>query len=267
MVINDTLRRSLSDRIPGADFTPYFAFIESRPQREKDGSERHHILPKREFPEHAKNLDNLVCLSVGDHLRAHYWLALCAPECPLFQRVFFAMSGLKKYASNVSKTELDHGVEVYERGKEAQRAATRLRRARFVNLTGKTVGRLSVLRSTRTKGGRPAWECLCACGKTVVIGSTQLLSERTKSCGCLRSRLRFQDLTQQQFGRLTAIKPMGIFHHRMQWSCVCACGESLTIPSDYLTSGHTQSCGCLRKDLMRVRGPEILRQYRNRKGA
>ena len=263
MTIQGTLREVLSARISGAGFSQYFAFIESCPPRDKAGSEYHHILPKTEFPDQAKNQENLIYLSVGDHLRAHYWLALCAPNHALFQRIFFAMSGLKKYASNVSKTELEHGVEVYERGKEAQRAATRLRRARFINLAGETIGRLSVLQPTRTKGGRPAWECQCTCGKTTVIGSDQLLSERTKSCGCLRSRLRYLDLTRQVFGRLTVLKPTGISKHRMQWNCVCSCGKTAMVSSIDLTSEHTRSCGCLRADMMRVRGPKILRQYVN----
>lgn len=121
MVTNDTLRRDLSDRIPGADFVPYFAFIESRPVRDQKDSERHHILPKREFPGHVKNPDNLIYLSVGDHLRAHYWLALCAPECLSFQRTFFLMSAPRKAAKLLTPEEVSSYAEVYERGRAVQK--------------------------------------------------------------------------------------------------------------------------------------------------
>lgn len=60
MVIHDTLRGVLSVRNPDADFTPYFAFIESRPARNRTDSECHHVLPEAEFPEQAKNSDNHV---------------------------------------------------------------------------------------------------------------------------------------------------------------------------------------------------------------
>jgi hypothetical protein len=264
VVISDTIRRELSARFTGVDFTPYFVFIESRYQRGKEGSERHHILPKSVFPDRANNPDNLIYLSVGDHLRAHYWIALCATECALFQRIFFAMSGLKKYASSITMGELSYCAEVYERGKKARREASIKGRYRAIDLTGKIIGRLSIIRPARTKGGRSAWECLCDCGNTVVVDSAQLLAQRTKSCGCLRSRPRFCDLTQQVFGRLTALKPIGVSSHKMKWDCICACGKTISATSSDLISGHTRSCGCFRKDLMRVRGPEILRQYVNK---
>ena len=44
---------------------------------------------------------------------------------------------------------------------------------------------------------------------------------------------------------LTAIGPTGKNkHNRMEWLCVCGCGETCTTVSGELFSGDTKSCGC-----------------------
>ncbi len=56
------------------------------------------------------------------------------------------------------------------------------------------------------------------------------------------------DLTEQHFGRLTAI-------HRVndrgpgRWLCRCDCGQIHESSTNSLQRGHTRSCGCLRRDI------------------
>jgi len=61
---------------------------------------------------------------------------------------------------------------------------------RFKDLTGKKIGRLTVLRALpeRTIHKQIQWECLCECGNTT---TTTSLSKKnpTKSCGCIKSEL------------------------------------------------------------------------------
>ena len=51
------------------------------------------------------------------------------------------------------------------------------------------------------------------------------------------------------FGRLTVLS---IGHkdrnYNKYWMCACSCGGQVVARSDALTSGNTQSCGCLRKE-------------------
>jgi len=54
------------------------------------------------------------------------------------------------------------------------------------------------------------------------------------------------DLTGKQFGRLTVIGKSANRHGRLYWSCVCDCGKSKAIAGRHLSSGATQSCGCLK---------------------
>ena len=50
----------------------------------------------------------------------------------------------------------------------------------------------------------------------------------------------FKDITNQKFGRLTAIKYIG----NSKWFCKCDCGNEKIVISGDLTRGHTVSCGC-----------------------
>lgn len=56
------------------------------------------------------------------------------------------------------------------------------------NLIGQFFGRLVVVsRAENDKKQNTRWNCMCNCGKTTVVGSHQLKSGHTRSCGCLAS--------------------------------------------------------------------------------
>lgn len=59
------------------------------------------------------------------------------------------------------------------------------------------------------------------------------------------------DLTWQRFGRLTVVR----YDHTTEkgnacWRCRCDCGNETIVRRQNLQSGLTQSCGCLKKELM-----------------
>lgn len=56
------------------------------------------------------------------------------------------------------------------------------------------------------------------------------------------------DLTGKRFGKLVALQEAGKKNGRYVWECVCDCGNDAFVIGSKLTNGHTQSCGCLRKD-------------------
>lgn len=55
------------------------------------------------------------------------------------------------------------------------------------DLLGKKFGRWTVVGSRKTDKGRFEWKVICDCGKEGFNTSNSLTSERSKSCGCLRS--------------------------------------------------------------------------------
>lgn len=110
--------------------------------------------------------------------------------------------------------------------------------------TGERHGNLTVVKmsSERTKDKAILWECLCDCGNTTLIRASNLNS--TKRCGkCFKGK----DISKQRFGKLTAIK----YHHttsskKSVWECRCDCGAITLVNLSDLTSGKTQSCGCIK---------------------
>lgn len=55
----------------------------------------------------------------------------------------------------------------------------------FKDESGNIYGRLTVIESKGSKGGKHAWLCRCSCGNLVVVTGDALRNKGTKSCGCL----------------------------------------------------------------------------------
>lgn len=60
------------------------------------------------------------------------------------------------------------------------------------------------------------------------------------------------DLTGKVFGRLKVLSREIIPNKRPRWECLCECGNTTISTTADLRSGDKKSCGCLRKDLLRV---------------
>ena len=57
------------------------------------------------------------------------------------------------------------------------------------------------------------------------------------------------DLTGLPFGRLIVIREAGRKNGRVAWLCKCECGAEVVVSGDNLRSEHTQSCGCLKREM------------------
>lgn len=59
------------------------------------------------------------------------------------------------------------------------------------------------------------------------------------------------DIKNRKFGRLLVLKEVGINKNlRPTWKCLCDCGNIKITTVNKLTTGNTQSCGCLHKELL-----------------
>jgi hypothetical protein len=67
------------------------------------------------------------------------------------------------------------------------------------------------------------------------------------------------DHTGKKFNRLTAKRKTGEYY-----MCACDCGGKALVRSDHLASGHTKSCGCLKREAMQVAEAKKLRQAQER---
>lgn len=62
-----------------------------------------------------------------------------------------------------------------------------------------------------------------------------------------RSSHNFIDLTNQQFGDLTALSyNKGTKQKHSTWTCICSCGKQINVPGYALRAGTYKSCGCKR---------------------
>lgn len=66
---------------------------------------------------------------------------------------------------------------------------------------------------------------------------------------------RYKDITNQKFGRLTAIEYAGSKKYKNAsvalWKCRCDCGVTVIVDGQTLRAGKTKSCGCLSKEVHR----------------
>jgi hypothetical protein len=61
--------------------------------------------------------------------------------------------------------------------------------------------------------------------------------------------MRENDLANQVFGKLTALRATGVKRGQVVWLCQCSCGAQREIVAYLLRAGKTKSCGCLRREL------------------
>lgn len=125
-------------------------------------------------------------------------------------------------------------------------------------MIGKRFGRLVVVCFDSTdKFHRKIWKCNCDCGSKCLAAGVNLRAGSKKSCGCLglevfagnRKDTRAK-LDGKRFGRLTVIKFSGSVNNAATWECSCDCGGKAIVPTHSLTTGNTQSCGCLWREKM-----------------
>ena len=66
--------------------------------------------------------------------------------------------------------------------------------------------------------------------------------------------MRAINARNQRFGRLVALRRAGKYRGvEYKWRCQCDCGNRVTVRIGALRNGHTQSCGCLNKEVTRAR--------------
>lgn len=117
----------------------------------------------------------------------------------------------------------------------------------FVDISGKTFGKLTALKPIKTRRGRDRikWLCRCSCGKLCKTTGGHLRSGHTRSCGCL-SRERIKDISGITVGYLKVeLRKNG------KWRCKCHCGKTVCLSRDNLRKKI--SCGCMRKKGIRCR--------------
>lgn len=78
--------------------------------------------------------------------------------------------------------------------------------------------------------------------------------------------MRFQNLTNQKFGRLEVVGYFAKLGGKSYWSCKCDCGATREVRGTHLTLGRIKSCGCYEREALvlrsRTHGMSKTRTYR-----
>jgi len=107
---------------------------------------------------------------------------------------------------------------------------------------------LSYRASNNGKNAYPIWTVECIlCGE--IKEKTTAEINRQKSCGCLGGE-PIANSIGKKYGRLTVMELMPPNpNHNRRALCVCDCGNTTITAVNNLRSGHTQSCGCVQKEV------------------
>jgi hypothetical protein len=117
------------------------------------------------------------------------------------------------------------------------------------DLTSKQFGVLVALYREMDRG-RSKWVCQCRCGKRKLIRQEDLLTGKTKSCGCARLQLkkakaeRKYSLVNRRFGCLLVLwKSRTKKGRAMMWDCRCVCGNMVSVAGTNLRLEKIKDCG------------------------
>lgn len=119
---------------------------------------------------------------------------------------------------------------------------------RFKDLTGKQFGEFTVIEMLHNyqNSKRMYCKCLGIDGNEYIIRQDALQSGATKYIKGATKAGKPDDLTNQVFGKLTALYPTSkrARNSSIVWHCRCACGNYIDVPANNLRRGHNSSCGC-----------------------
>ena len=95
---------------------------------------------------------------------------------------------------------------------------------------------------------RKFYICKCDCGNTTQVRGDKLKSGHTKSCGCLNTTGRINNILNQKFNLLTVIEPTDQRRSGgdVVWKCQCECGKITYASASELRNNRIKSCGCLK---------------------
>lgn len=126
----------------------------------------------------------------------------------------------------------------------------RVHESKFIDLTGKVFGRLTVLGVAYKKNRQYFYHCICECGNETIVRGVALTKKYkpTRSCGCIRKGRKkgpekvgkYDYIIGKKFGLLTPVEKLS----GNVFKCKCDCGNEINATGYRLVGGRTKSCGC-----------------------
>lgn len=107
-------------------------------------------------------------------------------------------------------------------------------KSKFVDITGNTYNRLTVIEYTHKRNGKNYWLCRCICGNSVIVESSAIKGGQTKSCGCLRNETVAEHVQERaikaklgkRYGKAVIARYAHSTDKYTYWEMLCDCGNS-----------------------------------------
>lgn len=121
------------------------------------------------------------------------------------------------------------------------------------DLTNQIYGQLTVLflnKDLTKERGKTFWTCRCSCGNIHDVWAADLKRGAVKSCGCLKTKGRIKDLTNQVFDDLKVLslnEEKSGKGNSAYWNVICLkCNTIGVIRGDTIQERRSFNCNCLR---------------------
>lgn len=124
-----------------------------------------------------------------------------------------------------------------------------------LDLTGRQFNDLTALYYAFTKGKKRYWHCKCSCGEECDVVTSELTCGIRKDCGHTHNAYlhekRTKSIVGEIHGYLKVLEMLPSKKVGKKWRAMCKaecllCGNIIDVQKDYLISGDTNSCGCLK---------------------
>ena len=119
------------------------------------------------------------------------------------------------------------------------------------SMIGQKFNNLTVIGFAKDNNGRNRYLCQCDCGNQVLTSKDRLVSDRQKSCGCLRVNPveKYSYLIGQKVNKWTVLE---IKNDRRNCDavCICECGTIKKVNVYNLINNKSMDCGCGRKQML-----------------
>ena len=126
--------------------------------------------------------------------------------------------------------------------------------SKFVDLTGKQFGTLTVLRKSEERlGDKLSWLCECNSCHKRILATTQGLNSGQTKCDCTPNIHTKHNIKGQRFGNLVAREYIG----KSKWLCACDCGGTTKAKYNELLSGKRKSCGNCTTQIIDITGKKF----------
>lgn len=127
-----------------------------------------------------------------------------------------------------------------------------MRKLTRFDLVGRTYNGLTIESFNSTKDGRDFYNCLCICGRNVVLVGVDVKNNKPRTCGC---NTNYASSLLTRYGKLVVVDCKSDYRG-FRVLVRCDCGVEFEANGAQLRYGYLTSCGCQAEPRKNIRREE-----------